>query len=168
MRKTIEVSKAKGATATEAAFRSLVRTCGLLRRVQEPYFQRLGISGAQWGVLRVLHRAEQEGSAGMRLAELSDRLLIRPPSVTGVIDRLERMGLVSRQAAPDDLRARHVRLTTSGRRLLQDSLVSHGRRTQSLMSGLSAAEQESLRAALEKLCVHLEAMAPVDAAVESE
>lgn len=168
MTKAASVSRVKGATATEAAFRSLVRTCGLLRRVQEPYFQRLGISGAQWGVLRVLHRAEEAGQSGLRLAELSDRLLIRPPSVTGVVDRLERMGLVSRQAAADDLRAKQVRLTPSGRQLLERSLVSHGQRTQSLMSGLSAAEQESLHASLEKLCAHLAALAPVEVAVDGE
>jgi DNA-binding MarR family transcriptional regulator len=118
--------------------------------------------------LRVLHRAEQEGNAGLRLAELADRLLIRPPSVTGVIDRLERMGLVSRQAVPDDLRARQVRLTTPGRQLLERSLVRHVRRTQSLMSGLSAAEQASLAATLQKLCAHLEAMAPAGSPVDGE
>ena len=168
MSKVMERERAKGATTTETAFRSLVRTCGMLRRVQEPYFQRLGISGAQWGVLRVLHRAEEEGNAGLRLAEMGDRLLIRPPSVTGVVDRLERMKLVSRQAVPDDRRARHVRLTESGRQLLQQSLLSHGQRTQSLMSGLTPAEQKSLGVVLEKLCAHLEAMASAEVGVEGE
>lgn len=166
MSKVMERERAKGATTTETAFGSLVRTCGLLRRVQEPFFQRLGISGAQWGVLRVLHRAEEDGQAGLRLAELGDRLLIRPPSVTGVVDRLERMGLVSRRAAPDDRRARHVRLTAAGRQLLERSLLCHGRRTQSLMSGLTAAEQKSLGVMLEKLCAHLEAMASAEVAVD--
>lgn len=78
------------------------------------------------------------------------------------------MGLVSRQAAPEDRRARHVRLTESGRQLLQQSLLSHGQRTQSLMSGLTPAEQKSLGVVLKKLCTHLEAMAPAEVVVQGE
>ena len=64
----------------------------------QPYFARFGISGAQWGVLRQLHLAEQEGLAGLRQTDLSERLLVRPPSVTGVVDRLERVGYVQRDS----------------------------------------------------------------------
>src|SRR5437763_163965 len=87
----------------DRAFRSLVRTFGLLERVMQPHFARFGISGSQWGVLRTLNRAEAEGTEGLRVTDLSDRLLIRPPSVTGVVDRLERAGLVVRDASMDDL-----------------------------------------------------------------
>ena len=62
----------------EMAFRSLIRTLGLLKRVMEPHFARFGISGSQWGVLRTLHRAqEEEGLVDLRLIDLGDRLLIR-------------------------------------------------------------------------------------------
>src|SRR5437868_3671173 len=82
--------------APETAVRALVRTFGLLERVQQPYFARFGISGSQWGVLRALHRAQKENLSSLRLTDLSERLLVRPPSVTGVIDRLQRAGLVVR------------------------------------------------------------------------
>src|SRR5215831_17838563 len=102
----------------ENAFRELIRTFGLLERVMHPYFARFGITGAQWGVLRNLHRNEENGLGGMRLGELSEQLLIRPPSVTTVVDRLERAGLVRRESVPADLRARHVVLTDKGRQLI--------------------------------------------------
>src|SRR5207247_10326817 len=92
----------------EGAFRELLRVVGLLERVMQPYFAQFGISGAHWGVLRNLHRAEEEGLPGLRLTDLSDRLLIRPPSVTGVVDRLERAGLVSRGESTIDLRSKVV------------------------------------------------------------
>src|SRR3954467_11797191 len=76
--------------------RELIRAYGLLERIMDPYFAHFGISGSQWGVLRNLHRAELEGHAGLRLSELGRRLLIRPPSVTGLIDRLVRADLVKR------------------------------------------------------------------------
>src|SRR5436305_3266338 len=106
------------AQPTENAFRELIRTFGLAERVMQPYFARFGISGSQWGVLRNLQRCEEEGLPGLRLSELSDRLLIRPASVTGLIDRLERAALVERISSTTDLRVTQVRLTDEGRSLV--------------------------------------------------
>src|SRR5437016_2329371 len=86
--------------------RALVRAFGLLRRVMEPYFASFGISSSQWGVLRALHRARLEQRSGLRLTDLGDRLLVRPPSVTGVVDRLQRMRLVTRSPVAEDHRAK--------------------------------------------------------------
>src|SRR5260370_21511385 len=110
---------------TENALRELIRTFGLAQRVMQPYFARFGISGSQWGVLRNLHRTEQEGQPALRLSELSTRLLVRPPSVTGVVDRLERAGLVVRHESAADLRAKQVGLTDAGRELVRRILEVH-------------------------------------------
>src|SRR6266446_1633521 len=106
----------------EGAFRDLIRTLGLLERVMQTYFARFGISGAQWGVLRNLHRAEEEGMVGLRLTDLSERLLVRPPSVTGVVDRLEKAGLVMRDGLPTDHRSKQVGLTSLGRNTVNQVL----------------------------------------------
>jgi DNA-binding MarR family transcriptional regulator len=145
-----------GDRAQERAFRALVRTFGLMERVMQPYFARFGISGSQWGVLRTLHRDQAPGSGGLRITDLSERLLIRPPSVTGVVDRLERGGLVVRGAASDDLRAKHVRLTARGRRLVEQILSVHGEQVDSLLGGLTAADQSELQRLLDRLSGHLE------------
>src|SRR5205823_5102159 len=125
----------------EGVFRELIRTIGLLERVQQHYFARFGISGAQWGVLRNLHRAEGEGLAGLRLTDLSERLLVRPPSVTGVVDRLERAGLVVRDGSPTDLRAKRVALTDRGRQLVERVLGVHGGQIETVLGCLSAKER---------------------------
>ena len=126
-------------------FRSLIRTLGMLRRVMEPYFARHGISGSQWGMLRTIQRAQDEGlSAGVRLTDLSDRLLVRPPSVTGAVDRLERMGLVAREASHTDQRAKLVRLTELGRELVRRVSQGHATRVREVLSGLTGAQQREL------------------------
>src|SRR5262245_25784325 len=104
---------------TVQLFRQLLRTFGLVERTMQPYFARFGITGSQWGVLRNLQRANTGGLSGLRISDLSEKLLIQPPSVTGVVDRLERAGLVERKPDPDDLRATLVGLTTSGRQLVK-------------------------------------------------
>src|SRR5665213_2904599 len=143
----------------EPAFRALVRTMGLLERVMQPYFARFGISGTKWGALRALHRAQNPGHLGLRMSELSERLLVRPPSVTGVIDRLERDGLVARDAAQEDLRAKRVRLTPRGRRLVEQVLQVHAAQIASVMRGLGDGEQAELYRLLDRLSGHLETLA---------
>src|SRR2546429_5208799 len=106
---------ANATRTSEKAFREMIRLFGLLEKVMQPYFAGFGISGAQWGVLRTLHRAEASNEPALRLTELSERLLVRPPSVTGLLDRLERVGLLRRRPATDDLRAKLVALTDKGR-----------------------------------------------------
>lgn len=146
----------------EILFRGFLRTFGLLRRAMDPYFSQFGISGSQWGVLRTLARASEEGMAGLRLKDLGARLLIQPPSVTGVVDRLERLGLVARAADTDDLRAKTVRLTPEGAALMEKVLQGHAARVRSIMGGLSAQEQAQLQGLLERIDEHLERMSQTE------
>jgi DNA-binding MarR family transcriptional regulator len=139
---------------TEITFHALLRTFGLLRWVMDPYFLRHRISGSQWGILRVLQRAEAQGEAELRLTELGQRLLIRPPSVTGAVDRLQRQGLVQRRASNEDRRVRRVRLTPQGRKLVAKVLKGHAAHIDSLFAGLTPKEQDHLAAALERLERH--------------
>jgi DNA-binding MarR family transcriptional regulator len=145
--------------ARERAFRQLIRTFGLLERVMQPYFARFGISGAQWGVLRNLHRAEGEGLCSLRLTDLSRRMLIRPPSVTGIVDRLEKMHLIVRSASTTDLRAKEVALTLEGRQLVERVLTVHGGQIARVMNALAREDQEELYRLLSRLGEHLEGMA---------
>src|SRR5262249_8993445 len=149
---------AAGARPREGAFRELIRTLGLLERVMQSYFARFGLSGSQWGLLRNLRRAEQEGLPGLRLTDLSERLLVRPPSVTGVVDRLERAGLVERSESSTDLRAKHVGLTAEGRQLVGSVLGVPGAPMGAGLGALSLPEQTELHRLLKVLGQHLESM----------
>jgi DNA-binding MarR family transcriptional regulator len=143
----------------ESVFRALVRTFGLLKRVMEPYFAQFGISGSQWGVLRTLQRAADEGEAELRLTDLGDRLIVRPASVTAVVERLVRMGLVDRKGSSVDQRVKHVSLTAAGRQFVERVLRDHPRQISEVLGGLDAAEQRELRRLLEKWEPHLAQMA---------
>jgi DNA-binding MarR family transcriptional regulator len=125
----------------------------------QPYFARFGISGAQWGVLRNLHRAELEGHPGLRLTDLSRRMLIRPPSVTGIADRLEKTGLIVRRASATDGRAKQVGLTDKGRQLVEQVLTVHATQLARVMGGLSGDEQDQLDRLLVQLAEHLAVLA---------
>jgi DNA-binding MarR family transcriptional regulator len=136
--------------------REFLRIFGLVERVMQPYFARFHISGSQWGVLANLHRAELTGSPSLRLSELSERLLIRPPSVTGLIDRLERSSLVRRVASRDDLRVRLIQLTSAGRELVGRILTFHDQQVGKVLGGLNEDEQGELRRLLSLWGCHLQ------------
>jgi DNA-binding MarR family transcriptional regulator len=71
-----------------------------------------GLTRADYGVLITL-RAAGEPFA-LRPSELKSRLLMTSGGVSGVINRLERTGLVERQPDPSDGRGAVVCLTTKG------------------------------------------------------
>ncbi len=139
----------------EGLLHAFLRTWGLLRQTQDPYFGRYGIRPSQWGILRVLQRARLKGETELPLKAVSERLLIRPPSVTGVVDRLERQGYVKRSASKTDLRVRYLSLTPQGQELLTRVLEGHGERTRVLFAGLQPQEQQTMLRLLQRLEAHL-------------
>jgi DNA-binding MarR family transcriptional regulator len=142
----------------DKVLRSLIRAYGLLNRAMQPFFARHGISPSQWGVLRVLERARRKGQARLRMADLSQRLWIRPPSVTGVVDRLERQGLLRRCASSNDLRTKEVCLTAAGEGLVNRIVSGRHEHVESVMCGLNAKERKTLAALLGRFIERLEVL----------
>jgi len=144
---------------TELAFRAWVRSHGLFRQEMDAYFHKHGLSGAQWGVLRTLQRAETEaGLHGVPLGELGRRMIVKAPSVSGVVDRLERQGLVERVASLTDLRSKEVRLTVEGRSLVESIVATHRTQRERVFGCFSATEQRALLKLLNKLETHFETL----------
>jgi len=149
-----------GKPQADGAFRSLVLTMGAFKRVMEPYFAGFGIGGSQWGVLRTLYRAsEDEGLRSLRLTDLSGRLVVKPPSVTEVVNRLERMGLIGRARVNGDHRAKHVQLTVAGRKLVRRVLEHHPHQIETVLGGLKVSERQQLHHLLDRMRSHLEQLA---------
>lgn len=76
----------------------------------EQRLRRHGLTLAQWGLLRRLWAQD-----GRSQVELQTLLQVEAASVTGLVQRLERLGLVYRQADALDKRVRRVYLTDEGR-----------------------------------------------------
>ncbi|QKW11195.1 MarR family transcriptional regulator [Streptomyces sp. NA04227] len=96
-----------------------------------------GLTSTQANTLGVLSR----GTATMR--ELATALSCDASNVTGVVDRLERRGLVNREPSPTDRRVKHVLLTDEGRRAIttvRDSMLH----TQQGLASLEAADRDAL------------------------
>ena len=88
---------------------------------------------------------------GLRMGELSKRLMVTGGNVTGIADQLVKEGLVTRAAPPDDRRAFVVRLTPAGRRHFLRMAEAHEAWVVKLVSGLAATERKQLFDLLAKL-----------------
>src|SRR5690348_15964367 len=64
---------------------------------------------------------------GLRMGELSRRLMVTGGNVTGITDLLEKEGLVARVPDPHDRRAFAVKLTAAGRAAFADMALVHER-----------------------------------------
>ena len=99
----------------EEAFLNLARTASELADDIELLLRDHGISAAQYNVLRILRGA---GSAGLCRNEIRDRLVARMPDVTRLLDRLETLGMITRQRDTVDRRQVGTFITDAGAVLL--------------------------------------------------
>lgn len=141
---------------SELALREFVRAWGLFRETTRSHLARFGISDAQWSVLRALQRAEEAELVPLRMADLGESLLVRPPSVTGVVARLERDGLVLRRPAPDDSREKQVVLTGEGRALVRRVLRHRPALIRRLLGGLTNRDARDLHRLMSRFGEHLQ------------
>ncbi len=82
-----------------------------------PSLREHGLSDQQWRVLRVL--GEHAGDpAGVETGRVAREALLLGPSLTGVLTRMERDGLISRTRCPLDARRTVVRATRAGLKLV--------------------------------------------------
>lgn len=109
---------------------------------------RCHLSLSAFNLLMVLVRSEGKG---LPLHEIGEALLVSRANVTGLVDCLERRGLVERTAHPEDRRVRIVRITRSGEELLESLLPDYHREIRELVTELSDEEKARLNQLLVKL-----------------
>ena len=106
----------------------------------------VGLTHPQFDIIATLGN-----TAGMSFRELGDATLITKGTLTGVIDRLERDGMVERMAAQDDGRRVIVRLTPDGDRVFESIFPAVVSNTGQAFKGIGAKELETFDAMLTRL-----------------
>jgi MarR family transcriptional regulator, organic hydroperoxide resistance regulator len=85
------------------------------RRITKELARRADLTGPQLTVVKML---EQIGD--LSLSELSERIRAQNSTVTGIIDRMEREALVTRERSKEDRRVVYIKLTSKGRKLAEE------------------------------------------------
>lgn len=120
------------------------RLLGVAGRMVAARFQRAleaeGMSHAGWQVLLAVGSSD-----GLTQREVAERCYVTSGTVTGVVDTLERDGLVVRERSTDDRRVVHVRLTRVGRTRLDKARRAVQAAMGPLFEDMSAREETVVR-----------------------
>lgn len=107
----------------------------------------------RFDLMAQLERAPQ----GLKMSELSQRMMVTGGNVTGITDGLEKEGLVVREIDSADRRVFRVKLTAEGQRQFRRMAAEHERWVIDLFGALSPRQKKQLMDLLGGLKDHLTA-----------
>ncbi|UQA63813.1 MarR family transcriptional regulator [Polyangium aurulentum] len=105
-----------------------------------------GLTGPQLTVIKLL-----EELGDLSLSSLSERIRAQNSTVTGIIDRMEREGLVRRERSTTDRRVVYIRLSDKGQKLAKNIQVEPMEIFRSALTSLTPADLAELLRILTKL-----------------
>lgn len=130
----------------------LLRAASDMGAASQAYLEKHGISRGRFTVLVVLNSAD---SKGLCPAELAEKSGVTRATMTGLLDGLERDGLVQREGHLDDRRMLMVKLTSKGKSFFASVLPGYVRGISALMAPLGVKDKQQLAGLLAKLCDHV-------------
>lgn len=116
------------------------------RRLTKTLAKRFGLTGPQLTVIKIL---DQIGD--LSLSSLSGRIKANNSTVTGIIDRMEREGLVRRERSQTDRRMVLIRLTDKGRALAGQIEVQPMEIFRQAVAALPKSEMQTLFSILDRV-----------------
>jgi DNA-binding MarR family transcriptional regulator len=97
----------------------------------------------------------ERAPGGLKMSELSQRMMVTGGNVTGITDGLEKEGLVLREVDSADRRVFRVRLTAEGRRQFRRMAVEHEQWIIDLFGSLGTKQKRQLTELLGELKAHV-------------
>ncbi|HUF18501.1 MAG TPA: MarR family transcriptional regulator [Thermoanaerobaculia bacterium] len=130
---------------------ALVQLVNLIMRNLAPVLARYRITPQQWSVLAAVANAEEDPS----LAAVSRQMMVSKQNMTGMIARLESLGLIRRIEDPTDLRASMLQLTRKGKRVIVSAGPVYDAWTEGLLGRLSENDRRAFVRSLDQLTQNL-------------
>jgi DNA-binding MarR family transcriptional regulator len=127
------------------------------RRITKELARRAELTGPQLTVLKML-----EGVGDLSLTELSERIRAQNSTVTGIIDRMEREGLVLRARSTEDRRVVRISLTDKGAKIARDIDVEPMEIFRAALESLSPNEMRDLFKILTKIARRVQSIVKRD------
>jgi DNA-binding MarR family transcriptional regulator len=118
-------------------------------------FAAFGLQPDEFDVLATLRRHGRPYALNPK--ELMLTMMVASGTMTHRFDKLERAGLITRTADPEDRRGVVVTLTAAGRKVIDKAVTAHVESERALLAVLTPAEQTRLADLLRRLCVQAEA-----------
>lgn len=137
---------------TNQPFLLLMQTSKSIQEVIRDEMTKNKLSVTEFAVLEVLFPHGKQN-----IQQIGSRILISSGSMTYVIDKLEKRGLLCRNDCPEDRRIIHVTLTHDGIQLMNEIMPKHQELVNDIFSSLSGDEVETIKTLLKKVKRKVEA-----------
>ncbi len=126
--------------------RDLVRAYQAFENYAGVHIRQMGLTAPQFDVLVTLGN-----TPGMTMNVLAQKTLVTKGTLTGIVDRLERKGLVRREVPPENRRCFKVVLTEAGEKLFEEIFPAHIAYLKERFQKLDPSELAQIQACLKKL-----------------
>jgi len=136
----------------QEALLNIMRTNDRFQNRFGKLFRDFGLTNSQYNVLRILRG---EGRP-LPCLEIAERMVQVVPAMTGLLDRLEKQGLIARNRCTEDRRVVYVELTVAGKKLLDQLDVPVDELHRRLVGHLTPEELRRLSRLLEKARLSLD------------
>ncbi len=129
-----------------ATIRELARAYQAFSTYSERFVRQYDLTPAQFDVVATLGN-----TSGLSMGDLGEKTLITKGTLTGIVDRLEKKGLVQRQVPPENRRSVIVDLTLEGKTLFEQVFPAHIADMRQHLEAIDPSELELLRVLLSRL-----------------
>ena len=106
-----------------------------------------GLNPTEFAVLELLHHRGKR----QPIQKIGQKILLRSGSMTYVVDKLEKRGLLERVFCEEDKRVTYMSITPAGINLMTSIFPEHANNIESIMSSLSTQEQDQAIELIRKL-----------------
>lgn len=131
-------------------FYLIARTAGRYEMDMEHALRRIGMDLPSWRALMLLHESNPSS-----VSEMAERAVMRLSTMTRVVQRLEKRGLVELARRAADARVTDVHITASGEEAVRQVRAVASRIYHSAFSDLDATDIETLNELLRKVFANL-------------
>jgi len=130
------------------AFLNLLWTADLVFAEKGRFLNQIGLSQGRFTVLMLLSHCGENPATP---ASLADEAGVTRATMTGIVDTLERDGLVIREPDPSDRRTLRVRLTEAGQAFVEKMIPGWFQQVAAMIHPLSEEERKTLVGLLQKI-----------------
>lgn len=129
-----------------ATVRELVRAYQAFSSYSESFVRQYDLTPAQFDVIATLGN-----TPGLSMGDIGEKTLITKGTLTGVVDRLEKKGIVNREVPPENRRSVIVSLTPEGNELFGQVFPAHIADIHQHLGTVDTSEMELMQVLLKRL-----------------
>lgn len=134
----------KFANAKVKALVNVLYTANWISSFQNEFFKPFGISPQQYNILRILNGTDQ----ALKVQTIKERMIERSPNATRLMDKLIAKQLIERFPCMDDRRVVYIKITNTGKQLLESISEDFNH---DLLKNISEEEAKQLSDLLDKM-----------------